>query len=134
VSRWKASSSSRVLVSVSCQVAVGAVNHLHARAHPPRERGDIDAGGQAPRRVRVAQVVDAAMADTGCLERRTPLALTPVVDGDTASRRRGEEDAAPRTGCSRVPRRRGRAAGYRGSSRRSSCSPSACPWRTSGGC
>lgn len=47
-----------VLLRIRRQMALGAVDHLDVRPHPPGEREQGDPGAEAERRVRVPQVVD----------------------------------------------------------------------------
>jgi hypothetical protein len=76
--------------------SVRGVDHLDARAHPPRESEDAHADREAPRRERVAHVVDSPVLQAGRPERQEPLARAPVVDVDPPDSRpgRGCPDAA----------------------------------------
>jgi hypothetical protein len=74
---------SLLLIRVRGKVAVGGVDHKEGRSHPPREREQGHACGQAPSRIRVAGVVDAPVRDSGGPERRQ-LAKQKTRDAATA--------------------------------------------------
>src|SRR5262245_205415 len=57
---------------VADEVAVGAVDLLQARAHPPGEGEEVDAGGDRVGRIGVAEVVDALVGDAGGGHSRLP--------------------------------------------------------------
>jgi hypothetical protein len=68
-----------VHVGARDQVPVRAVDHLHARPIRPRQREDVQTRDQAPRRVRVPQVVDSPGLDAGRLKRRRPRPVPEVL-------------------------------------------------------
>jgi hypothetical protein len=64
-------------------MAIRGVDHLHARAHPTRQREDAHAGGEAPCRERVAHVIGAPVRDAGSIGQVSTLykQLCPLVPG-----------------------------------------------------
>jgi hypothetical protein len=74
------------------QVPVGAVDHLHARPHPPREGEQRYSCSKAERRIGVSQVVDPLLRlDPRGADRRLPLPRPPVVQRHVAAPQRREQ-------------------------------------------
>ena len=80
------------VVGVGRKVPVRRVNHRQRCSHPPREGKQVDAGGERPRRVCVAEVVDPSMGNAAGAKPRGPLAVTELLEVDVAASRGGEQE------------------------------------------